>query len=361
MDFLSADSLPWLGDAQHRLREARAAGRLPQSLLLICPPGLGGEQLASWITALALCDSPGEAARGAFAPGAPPPGAAARGALAPSAAASGAGPAAPCGVCASCRLLGTDTHPDSHVVRLIDDAQQIKIDQIRSLIEALSLSSYRGGYKVAVVENAEALNANGANAFLKTLEEPTPRTLLVLVAKPSHRLPATIASRCLKVALRAPAKDAAAAWLTERNPSVESWDAALALAGGAPLLALELAGSDIARLDAEMRRALELLRDNAVDVTVLAEGWVKGGSEMRLIWLENWITRRVHAEFGGVTSLQSAEPVVLSAALLKPKIRALFELLDAARELRRLASTGLNQQLALEALLLGGRAALAAK
>ena len=49
----------------------------------------------------------------------------------------------------------------------------------------------------------------------------------------------------------------------------------------------------------------------------------------------------------------------MPAALLKPKIRALFELLDAARELRRLASTGMNQQLALEALLLGGRAALA--
>ncbi len=61
----------------------------------------------------------------------------------------------------------------------------------------------------------------------------------------------------------------------------------------------------------------------------------------------------------GGTSHQSAEPVRLPAALLKPKIRALFELLDAARDLRRLASTGMNQQLALEALLLGGRAALA--
>jgi hypothetical protein len=49
----------------------------------------------------------------------------------------------------------------------------------------------------------------------------------------------------------------------------------------------------------------------------------------------------------------------LSAALLKPKIRSLFELLDGCRELRRLAATGINQQLALEALLLGGRAALA--
>ncbi len=86
---------------------------------------------------------------------------------------------------------------------------------------------------------------------------------------------------------------------------------------------------------------------------------MKSDPGLRITWLENWITRRVHAALGGAPSHQSAEPVRLPAALLKPKIRALFELLDAARELRRLASTGVNQQLALEALLLGGKTALA--
>jgi hypothetical protein len=86
---------------------------------------------------------------------------------------------------------------------------------------------------------------------------------------------------------------------------------------------------------------------------------MKSNPGLRIIWLENWITRRVHAALGATPSPQSAEPVRLPAALLKAKIRALFELLDAARDLRRLASTGMNQQLALEALLLGGRAALA--
>jgi DNA polymerase III subunit delta' len=326
MDILSADSLPWLSELQRRLREARAARRLPQSLLLLSAPGLGAEQLANWITALALCESSG---------------------------------IAPCGVCASCVLLRADTHPDSHLVRLQEDAQQIKVDQIRDLIASLSLSSYRGGYKVAVIENAEALNANGANAFLKTLEEPTNRTLLIMIAKPSHRLPATIASRCLRFQLRPPTRSASLEWLAARDPAVENWDAALDLAGGAPLLALELPAAGIARLDAEMRESLRQLAADSVDVTVLAEAWVKSDSSLRLIWLENWITRRVQADLGGVTSLKSAEPVRLPAALLKPKIRALFELLDAARELRRLASTGLNQQLALEALLLSGRAALA--
>ena len=108
-----------------------------------------------------------------------------------------------------------------------------------------------------------------------------------------------------------------------------------------------------------MQESLRQLAAGSVDVTLLADRWLKSDPGLRIIWLENWITRRVHTALGADISLQSAEPVGLPGALLKPKIRALFELLDAARDLRRLASTGMNQQLALEALLLGGRAALA--
>src|ERR1700730_6786616 len=166
MDFLSADTLPWLKEPQQRMRAAFGAGRLPHSLLRLSVPGLGAEQLANWITALALCESTGRR---------------------------------PCGVCASCQLLRSDSHPDSYIVRIEEDAQKIKVDQVRALIESLALKSYRGVYKVGVIEGAELLNANGANAFLKTLEEPTANTVLVLIARPTHRLPATIASRCLRL------------------------------------------------------------------------------------------------------------------------------------------------------------------
>jgi DNA polymerase-3 subunit delta' len=329
VDFLSADAMPWLHDAQQQLRAAHAAQRLPHSLLLLSVPGLGAEQLANWITAFVLCESPQQR---------------------------------PCGVCASCRLLRADSHPDAHSVRLEEDAYQIKVDQVRGLIEALALKSYRGGYKVGVIEGAEALNANGANAFLKTLEEPTQNTLLIMVARPNHRLPATIASRCLRLTLSAPANSAALAWLeahgADQSGGTHSWDAALNLAGGAPLRAVELNAAGVATLDAEMHESVLQLAAGSVDVTLLAERWMKSDPQLRILWLENWITQRVHAALGEATSHQTAEPVRLPAALLKPKIRALFELLDAARELRLLASTGMNQQLALEALLLGGRSAL---
>ena len=227
MDFLSADSLPWLREPQ--LQDARESRR--------ATPAAGS------------ADAERSGSRGASN---------SRIGSRRSRCASRR-PRAPCGACPSCVLLRADSHPDLHTVGLADDAQQVKVDQIRALIETLSLSSYRGGYKVAIVENAETLNANGANAFLKTLEEPTADTLLMLIAKPSHRLPATIASRCQRLTLKAPAREEALAWLQERDPAVPDWDSALALAAGAPLLALELPPAALAELDREMRATLKRL------------------------------------------------------------------------------------------------------
>jgi DNA polymerase-3 subunit delta' len=318
--------MPWLAGPQQRLRAAEARGRLPHSLLLLSAPGLGALEFAQFLSAWVLCESAHHR---------------------------------PCGTCAACRLLRADSHPDIHRIGLEEKAQQIKIEQVRELIEALALKSYRGGYKVGLIENAEALNTYSANAFLKTLEEPTAQTLLIMIAKPSHRLPATIASRCLRLALQAPAPAAAKAWLDANAPAGGSWDAALALAGGAPLLAMQFDSGSLAALDAEMQSCLRQLATGAVDISLLAEQWLRTEPELRIRWLENWITCRVQAAFNDPDSSQSAEPVRLPAALLKPKIRALFELLDACRDFRRLAVTGLNQQLALEALLVGGRTALA--
>jgi DNA polymerase-3 subunit delta' len=325
VDYLSANSMPWLEDAQQRLRAAHAAGRLPHSILVLSPPGLGAELLANWISAFALCES----SRGR-----------------------------PCGTCGSCRLLGADSHPDHHLIRLEEEAKQIKVEQVREFMEPLTLKSYRGGYKVGVIEDADTLNTFGANAFLKTLEEPGGDTVLIMIARPSHRLPATIASRCQRLALRIPPRCKAIAWLEANSAAQQPWGAALDLAGGAPLRAQQFEPHSLAELDQDMHGCMGQLAAGSVDISLLAERWLRSNPELRVSWLENWITRRVRAGFHAPDSHESAEPVVLPGALLKPKIMTLFGLLDAARDFRRLASTGMNQQLALEALLLEGRSAL---
>jgi DNA polymerase III subunit delta' len=325
MDFLSADAMPWLQSAQQRLADSKASGRAPHSLLILSVPGLGAEALAQWFGALMLCESPQSSA---------------------------------CGHCASCQLLRADSHPDWHALRLEEDAQQLKIEQVRELIETMSLKSFRGGYKVAVIESAEALNTYSANAFLKTLEEPPQNTLLIMIARPSHRLPVTIASRCLRLSLRRPSSQVALDWLKAHAARSQPWDAALMLARGAPLEAQQLDAGELALLEQDMHASVAQLGNGSVDVTLMAERWMRSNPDLRIHWLENWITQRVQAALGNPNSSQIAEPVRLPATLLKAKIRPLFELLDAAREFRRLATTGLNQQLALEALLIGGRTAL---
>jgi DNA polymerase-3 subunit delta' len=108
----------------------------------------------------------------------------------------------PCGKCKSCLLFNERNHPDFFNVTREGSKQYGKsgniiiTEQIRDLISALSLKSYMGGRKIALILEAEAMNRATANAFLKTLEEPPSKTIIILVsANPSSLLP-TVVSRC---------------------------------------------------------------------------------------------------------------------------------------------------------------------
>jgi len=105
-----------------------------------------------------------------------------------------------CGRCASCRKIDSGSHPD--FVLLAPENSLIKVEQVRRLEEALSYKSFEGGLKVAVVDEAETMNASAANAFLKTLEEPPPGSLIILVSSRPDKLPATIRSRCSRINFR---------------------------------------------------------------------------------------------------------------------------------------------------------------
>ncbi len=111
----------------------------------------------------------------------------------------------PCGVCRACRLIAADRHPDVRLVTPeVNDrgALSIKIDQIRELQQALSLSAYEARHKVAIIERFDATSIGAANAFLKTLEEPPPGVVLLLTADEADSLLSTIVSRCRTIHLR---------------------------------------------------------------------------------------------------------------------------------------------------------------
>src|SRR6185369_4318813 len=93
----------------------------------------------------------------------------------------------------------------------------IKIEQVRAVGDFVTLTTHRSGYRVLVIRPAEAMQPAAANALLKTLEEPPPHTLIVLVSDRPARLLPTIRSRCRALALGKPAHEAALAWLREES------------------------------------------------------------------------------------------------------------------------------------------------
>lgn len=201
--------------------------QLPHALLLTGQCGLGKFDLARAFVAGLLCEQPRE-------------------------------DGVACGQCLACGWQAQGNHPDFRL--LTPDAlgdgemeseegketkkkasQQITIDQVRALDEFLNIGTHRAGLRIILVYPAEAMNRNTANALLKSLEEPAPDTLFLLISSDPMRLLPTLRSRCQLVPVAVPPAERAIAAL--RAAGVDEAEQWLALAGGAPLLAAELAQS----------------------------------------------------------------------------------------------------------------------
>lgn len=308
----------WLEQPMATLRGAHAAGRLPHALLIHDAGDAGGDWLAQWAAKLALCT------------GSPP---------------------APCGACVSCRRVKSAQHPDLIDIHPVDDSKQIRIEQVRDLAAELALTAHQGGYKVGILSPADVLNRFAANALLKTLEEPPPRTLLILVARQPSRLPATILSRCQRLTVRTPGRAEAVEWLTsERGPA--DWNAILDTLGNAPFAAAAADTKAVPALGAETRRRLEELGRGAADPAATAEQWSRSDLPLRLTCFENWLTERIRAHFAsGGLSVEKPGTAHLSRREGPANIRRLFELADGVRELKMLLEAPINRSIALENLL----------
>lgn len=114
----------------------------------------------------------------------------------------------PCGQCRGCRQVATGIHPDIYWVKreLNEKTEKFKknisIEQIRGLQSKLGLRSFLDSYKVAIVADAQTLSLEAANSLLKGLEEPAPKTVIVLLSNSVASLPKTIVSRCQMIKFR---------------------------------------------------------------------------------------------------------------------------------------------------------------
>lgn len=104
-----------------------------------------------------------------------------------------------CDACLTCKKIDHDNHADVHWVRPESKMRIIKIEQMRDLMKDIQLKPTEAGYKLAIIVGADRLKTEAANAFLKTLEEPPPKSILILLTTDPQRLLETILSRCLRL------------------------------------------------------------------------------------------------------------------------------------------------------------------
>jgi len=309
--------------------------RLPHALLLRGREGIGKLAFAEAVARALLCEKPQAGGRA-------------------------------CGQCAACAWMEQGSHPDFR--RLAPESvsspaeaeeggekkpsEQIQIGQVRDIGDFIVMTSHRSGAKVVLIHPAEALNASAANALLKSLEEPPPRTYFLLVAHRWHQLLPTIRSRCEQVVLAAPSHAEARDWLGQQK--LRDADLALAQAGGAPLLAVKF-DEDYWR---QREALLTAITRPGFDSLSTAEQLRETAPAMIVGCLQKWAFDLVSHKVTGRVRYNPdlADAVAATAAQLE-----LSEALRFQRymvRLQRIVSHPLNTRLFLEQLLLAYAALL---
>ena len=323
--------LPWQADAARAMLGCRPT--FPHALLVHGPRGIGKHALALNLAHGLLCERPR---------------------------ADGLA----CGACAGCTLAVAGQHPDlMRIELLVIDPEEdtigitdtIAIDRIRSLTDFVQLTSHRQRAKVAVIAPAERMNASAANALLKTLEEPPAGTYLIVVSDEPGRMPATLRSRCRKLAAPQPAPDESLAWLAAQG--VDTADVVLAQAAGAPLRALALSDPGV---QGERRAWLAALgTPERLSVLALAARIDAGGKDERRVrlahaleWLVAWTADLARVAAGGTARLNpdAAAPLKRLAARVAPI--ALFRYHRLLLQQRAMLAHPLQPRLVAEAMLL---------
>lgn len=194
------DPMPWSDLLGHeevlsRFRGAMRRGRLASTFLFVGPAGIGKRTFANQLAQTLLCERAGDTFEA-------------------------------CGNCAACRQVAAGAHPDLATVELPSGKTAIPIELFigdrehrmqRGLLHHLSLKPLGGGRKIAIIDDADRLNVEGANCLLKTLEEPPPNSLLILIGTSEQLQLPTIRSRCQILRFRPLPETAIARLLLERE------------------------------------------------------------------------------------------------------------------------------------------------
>jgi DNA polymerase-3 subunit delta' len=269
-----------------------------------------------------------------------------------------------CGQCPSCHWFEQGTHPDFRLLQpeslSLDGeetesgkkpSKQVSVAQIRGLADFFGMTAHQGGRRVIVIHPAESMNPNAANALLKSLEEPPPGLLFILVSNKPQQLLPTILSRCLAFALPAPDTGSATRWLAGQG--VKNPADVLAASGFAPLHALQL---DEQLGGAERSMMLRAVRQPAtLDAFALAEALQKTEQAMVVQWLQQWSYDLATMKLAGRLRYHPGEESLIKNLVTPVTALNLARLQKHLQTAKREARHTLNPKLFYESLLLAYR------
>jgi DNA polymerase-3 subunit delta' len=209
------------------------------------------------------------------------------------------------------------------------------------------VASHRGRNKVVLITPADAMNVAASNALLKTLEEPPAGTRFILVTARPGQLPATIRSRCQVLALQAPEPALALSWLCDQSgaPS-QAASEALAAAGGAPRIALELLQPD---QQAILKSTLDTLAALPESSSMDAAAGLASLEPVQWIHpLQCWLSDLIRVQSGGRARFYPSRQQRFEQLVRRARLADLLDLESWLRQLRRLSQHPLNARLLVE-------------
>ena len=168
-----------------------------------------------------------------------------------------------CGECADC-ILHNNVHPNLQILKPEGEGSDIKVDQVRSLIEFFSMTGHSNRLKICLINEAHRLNKNATNALLKTLEEPAGSSVILLCSSQVGLLSPTLKSRCQKFPIDIPSMEVSQNWLKANIKKIVDPDILARTSETSPLRLKELIETDcLIKQDVFLTNFLNLLKGNA--------------------------------------------------------------------------------------------------
>ena len=261
-----------------------------------------------------------------------------------------------CGECKACKLIKADSHPDFIHLSPEEEGKAIKVDQVRELIEKISLTSHGHGYRVVIISPADALNINASNSLLKTLEEPPANTILILTTDKPSKLMATIRSRTQMIRFDLPEEQQSLQWLTQQN--IDKSNLVLKLSAGAPLAAIAMTEDEGLLIRDKLFNNWQELATGNADALESAAMWIKDGFKIKanlpLNWVSSWILDMIRSlQDGHIDSMVNVDYAqTLQKLAVQVDLKSIYNLLDRLNDTIRLTDSPANQLMLVEGLLL---------